>query len=68
MALLMNLKFFVKENGRWAWRYQKGYRIHENLISAKQNMKTLTDKITKEVLAGRVAGLFQSPPFTNTCI
>jgi hypothetical protein len=40
-------------------------RIHENLISAKQNMKTLTDKITKEVLAGRIAGPFQSPPFTN---
>jgi hypothetical protein len=28
-------------------------------------MKTLTDKITKEVLAGRVAGPFQSPLFTN---
>ena len=44
---------------------QQKYRIHENLISAKQNMKTLTDKITKEVLAGRVAGHFQTPPFTN---
>ena len=28
-------------------------------------MKTLTVKITKDVLAGRVAGPFQSPPFTN---
>jgi hypothetical protein len=28
-------------------------------------MKTLTDKTTKEVLAGRVAGPFQSPLFTN---
>jgi hypothetical protein len=44
---------------------QRKYRIHENLISAKQNMKTLTDKITTEVLAGRVAGHFQTPPFTN---
>ena len=44
---------------------ERKYRIHENLISAKQNMKTLTNKITKEVLAGRVAGRFQSPPFTN---
>jgi hypothetical protein len=43
---------------------QRKYRIHENLISAKQNMKTLTDKITTEVLAGRVAGHFQTPPFT----
>ena len=44
---------------------ERKYRIHENLISVKQNMKTLTDKITKEVLEGRVAGPFQSPPFTN---
>jgi hypothetical protein len=44
---------------------ERKYRIHENLISAKQSMKTLTDKITKEVLAGRVVGPFQSPPFTN---
>ena len=44
---------------------ERKYRIHENLISVKQNMKTLTVKITKDVLAGRVAGPFQSPPFTN---
>ena len=44
---------------------QRKYRIHENLISAKQNMRTLTDKITKEVLAGRGWGHFQTPPFTN---
>ena len=44
---------------------QRKYRIHESLISAKQNMKTLTDKITKEVRAGRVVWHFQTPPFTN---
>ena len=44
---------------------ERKYRIYENFISVKQNMKTLTDKITNEVLAGRVAGPFQSPPFTN---
>ena len=44
---------------------ERKYRIHENLILVKQNMKTLTVKITKDVLAGRVAGPFQSPPFTN---
>ena len=37
---------------------ERKYRIHEHLVSVKQNMKTLTDKITKEVLAGRVAGPF----------
>jgi hypothetical protein len=34
---------------------ERKYRIHENLISVKQNMKTLTVKITRDVLAGRVA-------------
>jgi hypothetical protein len=38
------------------------------LFDGKQNMKTLTDKITKEVLAGRVAGPFQSLPFINNQI
>ena len=30
---------------------ERKYRIHENVISAKQNRRTLTDKITKEVIA-----------------
>ena len=30
---------------------ERKYRIHENVISAKQNRTTLTDKITKEVIA-----------------
>jgi hypothetical protein len=30
---------------------ERKYRSHENVISAKQNRRTLTDKITKEVIA-----------------
>jgi hypothetical protein len=30
---------------------ERKYRIHENVISAKQSRTTLTDKITKEVIA-----------------
>ena len=30
---------------------ERKYRSHEKVISAKQNRRTLTDKITKEVIA-----------------
>ena len=33
------------------FQWERKYRIHENVISAKQNRRTLTDKITKEVIA-----------------
>ena len=32
---------------------KRKYRIHENVISAKQNRRTLTDRITKEVTANQ---------------
>jgi len=45
-----------------------GPRTHflgKNLASAELNAKIVLEKLTKEVLAGRMAGPFNSPPFPN---
>ena len=36
-----------------------------NLISAQQNPEIVSAKISKELAAGRLAGPFDTPPFSN---
>jgi len=47
------------------YKGNRSYRFHKHLLSATSNMDTLKEKIAKEILAGRVAGPFESPPFQN---
>jgi len=41
------------------------YFLGKNLASAELNVKIVLEKLTKEALAGRMAGPFNSPPFAN---
>ncbi|XP_044134386.1 uncharacterized protein LOC122945814 isoform X1 [Bufo gargarizans] len=42
-----------------------GCILVENALSVKQNIDIVKEKIESEILAGRIAGPFDSPPFLN---
>lgn len=45
--------------------YSRNPVFADNLKSARYNLEVLRDKVSKEVILGRMFGPFTSPPFTN---